>query len=142
MTSENKSSFLEAYLDKYAQHPTTIAHEAILDFTATLCSQLNSLNWSKSELARQADLDPAQVSRVMGGTHNVTLITLAKLAVALDCKLKLDLQCPAKEIAVYQTFEGSDRTTMWQTFEPSPEAIPDAIFERTEYIDEPCESAA
>jgi transcriptional regulator with XRE-family HTH domain len=40
--------------------------------------------WSQNQLADVAGLDRTYVSRIEGGRHNITILTLSRLAAALD----------------------------------------------------------
>lgn len=86
------NSYLERQLQKYRNHPVAITQEAILDLVAEICKRMETLKMKRKELARKASLDPAQVTRILSGNHNITMATLGKLASALEVDLKINLQ--------------------------------------------------
>jgi len=82
---------------------SSVKHE-ITDATEEQLSSLitqvtNEINWYMSErkltradLASQMGVSPGRVSQVLSGGENLTLRTLASLAVALDGQFELELK--------------------------------------------------
>ena len=90
---------------------SSVKHEiddATEDQLTSLITQVtNEINWYMSErkltradLASQMGVSPGRVSQVLSGGENLTLRTLASLAVALDGQFELELKpCKAAEDA-------------------------------------------
>ena len=75
--------------------------ELILDVTERLTEALQETGVTKAELARRLGRTPGFVSQVLGGGRNLTLRTIADIAVALDLrpafKLSPDWEIVAEE---------------------------------------------
>ncbi|MCX7011964.1 MAG: helix-turn-helix domain-containing protein [Candidatus Sumerlaeota bacterium] len=109
MTQEE--SYFEKQLRKYARHPIAITHRAILDLTEEIVARMEGMGLSRSELARRAKMDPARITRVLSGEHNVTLATLGMVAAALDVDFSVHLT---------EAFRGERRGDRADT----PESVP------------------
>jgi transcriptional regulator with XRE-family HTH domain len=68
------------------------AELAALDFTANLQQTMQALNVTRTELAARIDTSPAYVTKVMNGSTNFTLKTMAILAHALGQKVRIVLE--------------------------------------------------
>lgn len=60
-----------------------------LDITEEVYALLKQKNWTQKDLARHLGKTPAEVSRWLSGTHNLTLRSIAKLEAVLDADLIL-----------------------------------------------------
>lgn len=96
---------------------TSVKHEmddATEEQLSSLITQVtNEINWYMSErrltrtdLAGRMGLSPGRISQVLSGGENLTLRTLASLAVALDGQFELELK-PFK--ATQDTYAASHR---------------------------------
>jgi plasmid maintenance system antidote protein VapI len=65
---------------------------AILDFTEEVLRRMKDLGVSKSDLAARLSVDPAYITKLIGGSNNFTLKTMVKLSRALQAELKFHLQ--------------------------------------------------
>jgi transcriptional regulator with XRE-family HTH domain len=52
---------------------------------------------SEAELARRLGVSRAYVTQLLGGKPNMTLATLAKIAIALDCEVQTTLRSAARQ---------------------------------------------
>jgi len=59
---------------------------AIIEFTEAVLEQLEQQNMSKAELAEKMDVSPAYITRLLGGSNNLTLRTMVRAARALGCE--------------------------------------------------------
>lgn len=74
--------------------------DATEDQLSSLITQVtNEINWymsqrklSRADLASRMGLSPGRISQVLSGSENLTLRTLASLAVALDGQFELELK--------------------------------------------------
>lgn len=86
------------------------------EFGARLRSLRKHKGWSQETLAERADLHPTYVSGIERGERNVSLMNLARLAVALEVTLAELLECSAQEDAVLANLRrliaGGDRSAL------------------------------
>ena len=100
----------------------SVRHEmddAIDEHLSSLITQVtNEINWYMSEreltradLASRMGLSPGRISQVLSGGENLTLRTLASLAVALDGQFELELKpCKATHDAYAASHAPKDIT--------------------------------
>src|SRR5215203_3168000 len=65
---------------------------AKLEFTEDIISRMKQLEVSKSQLANKLSVTPAMITRLLSGRNNFELATMVKLALALECTFKPNLQ--------------------------------------------------
>jgi DNA-binding Xre family transcriptional regulator len=76
-----------------------IAEEsASIAFTEEVLRRMEEIHVSKTQLAEKLGIDPAAVSKLIGGENNFTLKTMVRIARALQSKLRFSLM-PAKQKA-------------------------------------------
>jgi transcriptional regulator with XRE-family HTH domain len=64
---------------------------AVLDYTSKLWGKMKERDLSQRALAQRVAKSPAYVSRVLNGSHNVTIKTMVELAHAIDYRLRIEL---------------------------------------------------
>ncbi len=72
--------------------PEYWTEHAVLDYTTALWAQMQEKQVTQAELARSADIAPSMLSRVLNGTHNVTMRTMVRLAHALGMRVRISLE--------------------------------------------------
>lgn len=88
---------------------------ALGDFTEDLARRMDDQGVTQAELSRRLRATPAYVSRVMGGSENLSLRTMTKLALALDAKIRIhvaDLECATVWRDVFTNINYQDATLM------------------------------
>lgn len=94
--------------------------DATEDQLSSLITQVtNEINWymsqrklTRADLASRMGLSPGRISQVLSGSENLTLRTLASLAVALDGQFELELKpCKASEDAYAVSHARDDAAT-------------------------------
>ena len=70
----------------------TMAGETSARFIRQLEVKMENRNITRAELARQMGVSRAAVSRIFTGSPNLTILTMAALADALNCELVLDVR--------------------------------------------------
>ena len=65
---------------------------AIIEFTESVLEQLELQNMSKADLAKEMNVSPAYITRLLGGSSNLTLRTMVRVARALGCEFGCHLQ--------------------------------------------------
>ena len=64
-----------------------LEYDHLMDISGSIYARMQELGMSQRDLAAAADMDPAQISRIIKGNQNVTIRTLAKLENVLDFRL-------------------------------------------------------
>jgi plasmid maintenance system antidote protein VapI len=96
--NQNTPERTPAQIIKTAEGSSTYWEElAILDFTHEILGRMKALSWSKATLAERLDVEPAYVSKLIGGSNNFTLRTMVRLARALDTEVRFHLQPTGKQ---------------------------------------------
>ena len=70
--------------------PETRAFEHTLDFIYQVIDRMEDLGLTKTELARKMGISLSQLSRYLNTNANMTLKTMAKFELALDCHINID----------------------------------------------------
>ena len=86
MASGDPEPMLDRYAREYANDPEYVAEGLAIKVTEEIleCLELKGLN--QSCLAEQMGVSRAHVSRILNAWPNMTLLTIAKIAVALNVK--------------------------------------------------------
>jgi transcriptional regulator with XRE-family HTH domain len=86
MVDHDSEGTLERYTKEYASDPEFVAEGLAIKVTEEMleCLELKGLN--QSWLAEQMGVSRAHVSRILNARPNMTLLTIAKIAVALGVK--------------------------------------------------------
>lgn len=83
-------SFRDLYRD--AKREPTYWHElAVVDFTDEVIGAMQHREISRAELARRLGTSQAYVTKLLGGDANFTLMTMVRLAMAVESELRLHL---------------------------------------------------
>jgi transcriptional regulator with XRE-family HTH domain len=72
-----------------------VCESALATAQATVCNAIKRAGISRTELARRMGIGPSYVSRVLGGSHNLTIKTFSRAMAA--CGYELDFFGSAKE---------------------------------------------
>ena len=86
MASHDPETMLDRYAQEYANDPEYVAEGLAIKVTEEMleCLELKGLN--QSWLAERMGVSRAHVSRILNARPNMTLLTIAKIAVALNVK--------------------------------------------------------
>jgi transcriptional regulator with XRE-family HTH domain len=74
---------LERYYQEYTNDPEFIAEGLAIKVTEEMLGLLEEINLSQSALAEKMGVSRAHISRILNAAPNMTLLTIAKIAVAL-----------------------------------------------------------
>lgn len=83
MVEANEQYKLEKYVEKYARDPEFIAEGLSLKIVERMLEQLASRGLSQSWLAETMGVSRSHISKILNAQPNMTLLTIAKIAVAL-----------------------------------------------------------
>jgi transcriptional regulator with XRE-family HTH domain len=86
MVDHDSEGMLDRYANEYANDPEYVAEGLAIKVTEEMleCLELKGLN--QSWLADQMGVSRAHVSRILNARPNMTLLTIAKIAVALNVR--------------------------------------------------------
>ncbi len=90
--SEKKLTDIQAFLQDFPEEADLFAEEdLIVATTEMICKSMEEKDISRSDLAGRLGKSKAYVSQVLSGSRNLTLRTLAQIAVALDMSPEIHL---------------------------------------------------
>jgi len=86
-------------MKEWENDPEYQAELLILDINEQICELMEKQNVSRAELARRIGKDRAYISRMLNGSPNITIMTLTKVAMALESRPEFHLvsNCSVKE---------------------------------------------
>jgi transcriptional regulator with XRE-family HTH domain len=84
-------SFKELYA-RSSEDADYLAEQLKVNFLAAITHRMGAQGVSKSELARRTGTTPAYITKIFSGPTNVSAQTMAKLAFALNAKVKFDFE--------------------------------------------------
>lgn len=84
----SKTSFLAIY-QKLGKSPEYLVEILALQFLAEVHQYMVKNDISKADLANRASVSPAFIARLFNGSVNPSLETMAKLALAMQCRVDL-----------------------------------------------------
>lgn len=101
MVTNNTDYTLERYVEELANDPEYIAEGLAMDVTDQMLELLAERGLTQSWLAQQMGVSRARVSRILHASPNMTLLTIARIAVALGVKpgVRLNAERPHKRKA-------------------------------------------
>lgn len=77
-------SAAEQWTEEVRHDPELAAAELALEVHERLVERMGKLGLTRADLARRMGVSPAYVTKILRGA-NISLLTLAKVAVALEC---------------------------------------------------------
>jgi transcriptional regulator with XRE-family HTH domain len=83
MASESMERYRKLF-EEAETHPDYWMGIPVLEFTEDLCRIMKEKKVSRAELARRIGSSRAYITKLLGGGANFTLLTMVKLAMALD----------------------------------------------------------
>ncbi len=84
MVSSDAELILEKYSNEYAKDPDFIAEGLAVKITEEMLECLEKRGLNQSWLAEKMGVSRERISRILNAKPNMTLLTIAKIAVALD----------------------------------------------------------
>jgi transcriptional regulator with XRE-family HTH domain len=87
------SKWFQRKLNKFKEDPEFIAETTIIDVSERITELMELLEMNRKELAKKMRCSSPYITKVLGGSENLTIRTLVNLAQALDCKVNIEL-CP------------------------------------------------
>ena len=90
----NIKPLLEQYEKEYSNDPEYIAEGLALKVTEEMLQIIRNRNKNQTWLAKQMGVSRARVSRILNARPNMTLLTIAQIAIALGVKPEITLAEP------------------------------------------------
>ena len=84
MVSSDTELILERYSNEYAKDAEFIAEGLAIKITEEMLERLEKKGFNQSWLAEKMGVSRERISRILNARPNMTLLTIAKIAVALD----------------------------------------------------------
>jgi len=91
-TETSEKPLLQQWADEYRNDPVYIAIGLAMEVTESVARELRRRKLTRAWLARQMGVSQAHVSKVMSAPPNMTLTTIAKMAVALGYEPRVVLK--------------------------------------------------
>lgn len=104
-----KSGFADLY-KKMEVSPKYQAEKLSVGFISEVHKYMQENSITKAEIARRADVSPAYVTKLFNGSANLSLETMAKLALALDCQIHLHLACKDARVRWFDVHQIRNKT--------------------------------
>ena len=86
MENDDAESISEAFAKQYENDPEFVAEGLAIGFVEDMLECLEKRGLTQSWLAEQMGVSRAHVSRILNAKPNMTLLTIAKIAIALGVK--------------------------------------------------------
>ena len=112
MAKDDTKWTFEASLQQYENDPEFVAEGLAIGFVEDMLECLEKRGLSQSWLAEQMGVSRAHVSRILNARPNMTLLTIAKIAIALGVKpdVVLDTSKDKHQPPSIKAPENSDET--------------------------------
>ncbi|GEM_PF-5536042 len=111
MATRNVDYTLERYVEELANDPEYIAEGLAMDVTDGMLELLAERGLTQSWLAQEMGVSRARVSRILNASPNMTLLTIARIAVALGVKPDVLLNAGRKRSVRYSDYGQTARVT-------------------------------
>lgn len=105
----SKDSFAALYQEMEAS-PKYQAEKLSVGFLSDVHQYMIEHGISKAELARRAGCSAAYVTKLFNGSANISVETMAKLSLALNCQIHLHLACKDARVRWFDVHQPQRRT--------------------------------
>lgn len=96
-----------------ATHRQLVAEEAtILEMTEAVWARLHASGFSKADLAKMLGVTPQYIRSALDGRRNLTIRSLARIADALGCDVRVRLVTKRVERDEHANSRNGDKTTV------------------------------
>lgn len=131
-----RSKWAQKHYEKFKNNPEYITEGMMLVITDQICGRMKELNISQTELGKRlGNKSQAYVSKLLNHESNVTLRTLAKIALALDMQIEApkfkpkpdSTSNPAFLKAIYQSKKSAGGFDCFEVFDKHKEVNNDTV---------------
>ncbi|MCJ7795879.1 MAG: helix-turn-helix transcriptional regulator [Thermoleophilia bacterium] len=91
---------LERAIREYEKDPEFVLEGMLWDINDQIARAMKKQNISRAELARRLDTSRSYVTKLLRGTTNVTLQSLARVAIALGSEISISLSAAQQPVEV------------------------------------------
>lgn len=123
-----KELWLDKLIKEFKDDVEFVLERTILDFTESVCEQMEKKNISRTELAKRLNKSRSFVTRVLNGQPNLTIKTMVEIAHALEselCGIKLRTKVSSR-LAILPPRDTEDKETVIPKQEEQPTRASDA----------------
>lgn len=108
---EAEKGWLDPYLDRYELDPDFVAETMALGLIEEALVRMEEEGRTRAHVAQAMSVSPSYLSRVLGAPPNLTLRSIAQLALALGTRPHVSLRpsCPPPGFPVAQSSSGYDQ---------------------------------
>ncbi len=92
--------------------PGYLAERMAVTLLAELNTRMRDLGMSNSDLARAADVSPAYITKLFRGPSNVSLETIAKLALAVECQPHVHLAVEGAQVRWFDVMQRREQAAV------------------------------
>jgi transcriptional regulator with XRE-family HTH domain len=85
-------TWVEEKLQRYQQNSDFVTEQMLLDITEQIARTMLAQDVKRSELAERLGVSRSYITKVMEGRPNLTVHSLVRVALALDCDLGISLR--------------------------------------------------
>lgn len=89
---------LQAKVEQFKADPEYVAHEVLLELNEQIIQQMMSRGLRNKDLADRLNVSRSYITRLLDGQPNLTIKSLAAIALALDCRLSVAMQSQASAL--------------------------------------------
>lgn len=128
----------KSFDDLYKRREKTPGYHAermAVAFLAELNGQMKARGISNSDLARAADVSPAYITKLFRGPSNVSLETIAKLALAVGCRPHVHLAVEGAQVRWFDVMQRREQAAVKERVAPAFGEMMKAL-EKTERLPE------
>lgn len=104
---------LDALLEQLEDDPVGVAEGLKVDFALALERRRRALKLTNKDLAQRIGASPAYVSKVMGGDCNLTVESIAKLALAVEGRPVLVIEEKSRPFSYWADTHGA--SSVWES---------------------------
>jgi transcriptional regulator with XRE-family HTH domain len=101
----NKQTDFSALFEEARKSDTYWTERVLLEFTEEITSRMEALGVTRAELARRLNAKPTYITRVLNGTNNFTVESMARISKALDCALRVHMQPQGTQLRWLECFD-------------------------------------
>jgi transcriptional regulator with XRE-family HTH domain len=112
---KNKNFSFNKNLKKARKSAEYYEEDMLLDVSSRIIDVMENRNMTRSLLANKLDVSPAYITKILRGNTNMSIETLAKIALALELKWECVLIPQNSKIGIYSLFHESGTTQICKT---------------------------
>jgi len=94
MSEKQRKGLLDAEIDSLQDDPEYIAAGLMIEIADRVFEQMKNLGMTQKQLAKQIGCSQPYISRILNHGTSMSLLTLARIAVALDMEIQPVLLAP------------------------------------------------